>query len=257
MIGSLSTAALLTGTTAGVVALITLGLAQAARRAGQPRTLAPSVAAGLIVWLGATAALAQSGALSDWSALPPRWPLLPLSALVTFVLLGRTRTFRRLLAEVPPWQPVALQSFRVGVELAFWRLYMEGVAPIQMTFEGRNLDALVGLTAPLVAAGIAAGRVGPRGAIAWNLFGLSMLINAIGTAATTAPGPLRLDWPSQPFTAIAAWPVIWIPALLAPVGIFLHVVSIRQSLARLIRLGAIPNVTEYPLPDTRVSGHRR
>ena len=128
MTGSLSTAALLTGTTAGVVALLALGLARAARRAGlaHPRTLAASVAVGLIVWLGATAALAQSGVLADWTALPPRWPLLPLTALGTFVLLGLTRTFRRLLAEVPPWQPVALQTFRVGVELAFWRLHAGG-----------------------------------------------------------------------------------------------------------------------------------
>ena len=41
MAGSLSTA-LLTGTTAGVVALLTLGLARAARRCGLPRPLAPA-----------------------------------------------------------------------------------------------------------------------------------------------------------------------------------------------------------------------
>jgi hypothetical protein len=193
------------------------------------------VAAGLSVWLGATAALALSGVLGDWTARPPRWQFLPLTALGTFVLLTQTRTFRRLMAELPPWQPVALQAFRVGVELAFWRLYIDGVVPVQMTFEGRNLDALVGLTAPVVAAGMAAGWVGPRAAIAWNLFGLAMLINAIGTAATSAPGPLHLGWPGEPFTAIAAWPVIWIPALLAPTGLFLHVVSIRQAVARLAR----------------------
>jgi hypothetical protein len=51
-----------------------------------------------------------------------------------------------------PWQPVALQTFRVGVELAFWRLHTEGLAPIQITFDGRNFDALVGLTVPCVAA---------------------------------------------------------------------------------------------------------
>jgi hypothetical protein len=234
MTGSLSTAALLTGTTAGVVALVTLGAAQAARRAGmtRPRTLAASVAAGLIVWLGATAALAQSGVLSVWTAFPPRWPLLPLTALVTFFILGRTRTFERLLAKVPAWQPVALQTFRVGVELAFWRFHMEGVAPVQVTFEGRNFDALVGLTAPVIAAGIAFGWLGPRATIAWNLFGLAMLFNAIGTVATSTPGPLHLNWPGEPFTAIASWPVIWIPALLAPIGIFLHVVSILQSVSR-------------------------
>jgi hypothetical protein len=156
MTGSLSTAAPLTGTTAGVVALVTLGLALAARRAGlaHPRTLAASVAVGMTVWLAATAALAQSGFLGAWTSLPPRWPLLPLTALGTFVLLGQTPTFRRLLAEVPSWQPVALQTFRAGVELAFWRLHMEGIAPVQATFKGRNFDGLVGLTAPLVAAGL-------------------------------------------------------------------------------------------------------
>ena len=70
MTGSLSTAELLTGTTAGVVAVVTLGLAQTARRAGMkhPRTFAAFVAAALVVWLGATAALARSGVLGDWSA---------------------------------------------------------------------------------------------------------------------------------------------------------------------------------------------
>jgi hypothetical protein len=239
MVGSLWAAALLGGAAAVLVAFLALGFVRAARRAGlaHPWAVASSVAAGQVVWLGATAVLAGSGALADWSALPPRWSLLPLAALVTFALLTRSRTFRRLLAEVPPWQPVALQTFRVPVELAFWRLHLEGLAPVQVTFEGRNFDALVGLTAPVMAAGIAAGWVGPRLTVAWNLFGLAMLLNAIGTVATSTPGPLHLDWPGEPFTAIAAWPAIWIPALLAPAAIFLHVVSIRQSLARLVTHG--------------------
>jgi hypothetical protein len=231
MTGSVSTAALLTGTTAGVVTLVTIGLAQATRRAGRPRTVAVSAAAVMIVWLGVAAGLAHSGVLSDWTARPPRWPLLPLIALGTCFLFGHTLTFRRLLAEIPSWQPVALQTFRVGVELAFWRLHAEGVVPVQITFDGRNFDALVGLTAPVVAAGIASGWFGPRITTAWNLLGLAMLTNAIGTVAASTPGPLHVDWPGEPLTAIATWPVIWVPALLAPVGIFLHVVSIRQALA--------------------------
>jgi hypothetical protein len=254
MIGSLSTVALLTGTTAVVVALVTLGITDAARRAGLPKTHAASVAAGSCLWLGAAAALAQSGVLADWTALPPRWPLLPLTALGMSVLFGLTKTYRRLLAELPAWQPVALQTFRLAVEFAFWRLHMEGVAPLQVTFEGRNFDALVGLTAPVVAAGIAFGWLGPRITIAWNLFGLAMLVNAIGTVATSTPGPLHLNWPGEPFTAIAAWPVIWIPALLAPIGISLHVASIGQALARSTSRTAFPDVTEQQLPNTTLSG---
>ncbi len=239
MPGSLSAGVLLTVTAAGVVVLVALGLDRAARLAASahPRTLAASVASGLCAWLVATATLAQGGVFGDGTARPPRWPLLPLIALGTVGILSRTRTFRRLLAEVPSWQPVALQAFRIGVELAFWQLHRGGLAPAQVTFEGRNFDGLVGLTAPVVAVGIAVGWFGPRLAIAWNLFGLLMLFNAIGTVATSAPGPVHLDWPGEPFTAIATWPVIWIPAFLAPAGIFLHFISIRQSLGRLARRG--------------------
>ena len=165
MIGSLSTW-LLTGTTVGLVALLALGLGRAARTAGLPRSLAVAVAAGMVVWLGVAAVLARGGVLAVGTASPPRWPLLPIAALGTMLLLGLAPTSRRLLAAIPPWQPAALQAFRVGVELAFWRLHAEGLAPIQVTFEGRNLDALVGLTAPAVAAGIASGWAGPKLAIA-------------------------------------------------------------------------------------------
>ena len=101
MAGSLSTA-LLTGTMAGAVTLLTLGLARAARRrCGLPRSLAPAAAAGMILWLGATAILARSGVLSVGTTFPPRWPLLPLTAPGTLALLGRNPASRRLLAEIP------------------------------------------------------------------------------------------------------------------------------------------------------------
>ncbi len=239
MIGSAGTAFVLSATVAGVIVAASLGIGRAAarRRYPNPTALAVWVATGLVAWLAATAALAESGSLGVWDARPPREPLLPLTALATFLLCSTTATFRDLLPFIPRWQPVLLQAFRLGVEFAFWRLHAEGLAPAQVTLEGRNLDVLVGLSAPLVAAGIASGRIGPRATIAWNLFGLAMLLNAIGTTATSVPGPAHLDWPGEPFTAIAAWPVVWIPAFLAPAAFFLHVVSIRQSLSRLATVG--------------------
>lgn len=232
MVGSPLTAALLCGTTACVIAAIALGIGRAARRAewSRPWLLAALVAAGMIVWLATTAALEASGLLSVWTDRPPRWQFLPMTALITLVFLGSTRTFRRVVAEIPPWQPVALQTFRIGVELAFWRLHEDGLAPVQVTFEGRNFDILAGLTAPLLAAAIGFGWVGSRVKIAWNLAGLALLVNAIFTVFTSAPGPFHLAWAGEPFTAIAAWPAVWIPALLAPFAVFLHTVSIYQAI---------------------------
>jgi hypothetical protein len=230
-----ATNAILAGLTVGGVGLAALAVGRLAGRAAvsRPWHVAAIAAAVLAVWLSATAALAETGVLGDSTARPPRVPLLALTALATFVLVGRTKVFGRLMTAVPFWLPVAVQTFRVVVEYALWRLYLEGRAPVQVTFEGWNFDALAGLSAPLVAAGVASGRVGPRGVLAWNLFGLGMLGTAVFAVVTSAPGPFRLDWPGEPFTAVATWPVVWIPALLAPAAVFLHVVSIRQSLARL------------------------
>ncbi len=220
---------------AGLVVLLSYGVARAARRAGLARSgvLGMEVITGLSLWLTATAALALGGVLEVSEGRMPREPLLPPMALATCILLSLTGSFRRLLAALPAWQPVALQAFRIGVELAFWQLYQEGLAPRQVTFDGRNFDGLVGLTALPLAALMALGRVGPRTTIAWNIFGLVALANAIFTAATSAPGPQHLGWPGEPFAAIADWPVVWIPALFAPIGLFLHVLSIRQAVARI------------------------
>jgi len=58
---------------------------------------------------------------------------------------------------------------------------------------------------------------------------------------------IRLEWtrnrllvpeglvrtPGAPLTAITSWPIVWLPAFLMPVAVFLHVVSLRQNLRRL------------------------
>ncbi len=44
--------------------------------------------------------------------------------------------------------------------------------------------------------------------IGWNVIGIGILFNTIGTAATSAPGPQHLDWPGETLTALGEWPVI-------------------------------------------------
>ena len=70
-----------------------------------------------------------------------------------------------------------------------WQLFLTG-----RLLRGVRFDALVGLAPPVVATGIATGWIGSRSAVGWNHVGLAMLLNAIGTVATSAPGPLNLDW---------------------------------------------------------------
>jgi hypothetical protein len=134
----------------------------------------------------------------------------------------------------------------VGVELALFALHASGHAPVQITFAGRNFDVLVGLSAPLVAWLLATERIGAKGAVAWNLLGLAVLANTVGTLASSTSGPLHLDWPGAPFTAITTWPIVWLPAFLMPTAVFLHVVSLQQNLRQLRAAASVPPTQAVP-----------
>ncbi len=215
-------------------ATLVLGLRAVVARAKAPELaqLPLVVSVALALWLVLTGAIARSGALSVFESLPPRLMMLPMSAIVVMVVVTRGATFRRLLAAMPPAWPVALMSFRVIVELMIWQLYKGGAMPRQMTFEGRNFDVLVGLSAPVIAHGLANGWLGRRAAILWNVAGLALLLNVVVIAVTSVPGPTRLDWGGEPLTIVATTPFVWLPAFLVPVAVFGHVSSLRQLLAR-------------------------
>jgi hypothetical protein len=224
-----------------VASVIVLGVHRAARRAGdserESRRLAGITGGGIAAWLAVTALLARSGVLSDFTAMPPRMMLVLASTIALFTVATTNARARRLLAAAPKHWPVAIQSMRVPIELGLWGLFAAGELPVQMTFEGRNFDVLVGLTAPIAAVAIARGRLGTRGAVAWNLASLGLLLNVMGIAITTLPGPLHLDWPGVSNAIVTTAPFVWLPAFLVPVALFGHVLALRQ----LLRAGADPD----------------
>lgn len=216
-----------------MAALLATGTAAATRRAGDRHALRVGLCVLAVVcgWLGVVTALAFGGVFADPMALPPRVFFLPLTAFITIALVLRSARARRLIPAVPRHWPIAAQTFRVGVELALYALYAVGRAPEQVTFAGRNFDVVVGASAPLVAWLVATGRAGRGWGIGWNVAGLAVLANTVVTIVTSAPGPLHLDWDGPSLTAITDWPIVWLPALLMPTAVFLHVVSLRQMLA--------------------------
>ncbi len=213
-----------------MAALLALGVSAVTKRAGGPNAVRSGlwVLAALCAWLALVMALSLAGVFADLEALPPRVLFLPLVAFIAMALVLRTTTARRLIAVLPRHWPIAAQTFRVGVELVLFAYFTAGRAPEQITFAGRNFDVIVGASAPLVAWLVATGRAGRGWAIAWNIAGLAVLANTVVTVVTSAPGPLHLDWGGAPLTAIADWPVVWLPALLMPTAVFLHVVSLKQ-----------------------------
>lgn len=229
---SASTSFLFVALCAVVAAGLVIGVSAALRRAGAPSEKygrwVGLTAAGVGAWLLFTAGLATAGVLRQWDALPPRLLLVLLPPVVLTVFLLRARRVGAVLAALQPALLIAPQVFRVGVELLLWQLYREGAIPEQMTFEGRNWDVLVGLTAPLVAGALARGWGGWALALGWNVAGLLILANIVVVAILSTPLPFRVFLNEPANTIIAEVPYVWLPALLVPVAYLLHLLSLRQ-----------------------------
>jgi len=149
--------------------------------------------------------------------------------LLVIIWLCRSAAVGRLLDEIPAAWLVYPQAFRILMELILWQLYVAGAIPAIMTFEGRNVDILVGLTAPLIAWRCLAGRA--RAAVWWNVAGILILLNVVVHAQLSTP-TFRVFITQPPVTFIAYVPWIWLPAFLVPLAWALHALSIRQLLRR-------------------------
>ncbi|MCA9587414.1 MAG: hypothetical protein KC657_18935 [Myxococcales bacterium] len=245
-----------------VAATITAFVFSASRRAGLPprdaRAAAIRTAALLGGWLALLSVASLAGGLRDFEARPPRMFFVLGGAVAIFTLASRTRAFGRVLDAMPRSWPVALQGMRVPIELGLWALCGAGRLPAHLTFEGRNFDVLVGLSAPVVAWGLARRNVSDRSLLAWNVLSLGLLANVVGMAITTMPGPLHLAWPGPSNTIVAEWPFVWLPGFLVPVALFGHVTSLRQiarARARRTQASAPTQVAEPSHVDRDGPGH--
>lgn len=183
---------------------------------------------GLIGWLGLLALGAHYQFFADFNSVPPRFILIIVPPWLFIAWLTAQRKVRDLINLVPAPGLVYLQTFRVVVELVLWLVFAAGVAPVQMTFEGRNFDILVGLTAPLAAYFFFRKNRNVRWGVGWNIFGLVLLLNIVTVAILSAPSPFRQFWNEPANTFVTTLPFIWLPGFVVPLALALHIFSLIQ-----------------------------
>jgi len=209
--------------------LVALGFVAAVRRAWPATGATPAaarrataIAAALVAaWVGGTGLLAATGRLR-FDGRPPTMPFLVVAIVALGVGLAASRVGRRLALGLPLALLVGAQGFRVGVELLLHRAYVEGLAPVQMTWEGRNLDIVTGVTALLLGAWLAR-RPAPAWVVyGWNGLGLLLLVNVVGVAWLSTPTPLRRFWNEPANVWIARAPWVWLPAVMVLAALLGH-----------------------------------
>jgi hypothetical protein len=194
-----------------------------------PTRYAGAAMLAITAWVAVLGFLSLQGVFGDFRSVPPRILPVVLVPLIAGFFLLRSAGARDLLARTPPQWPIYAQSFRIVMEIILWLLFVQHRVPAIMTFEGRNADILVGLTAiPVGYFCFVRKTWSPRVALWWNVAGILILLNVVVHAQLSTPSPFRVFVTDPPLTFIAYWPYILLPGFLVPLAWLGHAASLMQ-----------------------------
>lgn len=179
-------------------------------------------------WLVLTAFLAMGGFYFNFESFPPRillFGVLPALLVIAVYFIFFNSFVDRLSLKALTW----LSVVRIPVEITLLWLFQNGLVPQEMTFEGRNIDILVGLTAPFIALLAFRGRKVNRPLlIGWNILALASLVNIVAIAMLSFPTPFQRFGFAQPNIGVTYFPFIWLPTIIVPAVLFAHLAALWQ-----------------------------
>lgn len=189
---------------------------------GKPITLLIAI----LFWSTLQSVLAYTGFYLPTDTSIPRFAfvLLPIIVLFIYALspsqLQWTRQHRDLK------KSTLLHTVRIGVEIVLFYLFVYKMVPELMTFEGRNFDILVGLTAPVIGYLFIRQHLKLNVLLIWNVVGLCLVSFIFINGLLSAELPFQQFGFDQPNRAIIYFPFILLPAVIVPLVIYTHVTDI-------------------------------
>lgn len=210
-------------------ALLTFLLFARLFQASPQRKLVLVVAFG---WLAIQAGLASTDLYHNFDAFPPKVVLFGIAPMILTVVLLSASKFGKQLTSVWSVEGILLlNAVRIAVEYGLWLLYRAGWVPVEMTFEGRNLDVASGILALGLAFMWMQGRKKKAALWVFNIAGILLLINIVGVAFLSAPTEIQKFGMMQPNMAIFYLPFVWLPTFIVPVVLWSHIVLTRKLLS--------------------------
>lgn len=178
-----------------------------------------------VALVGISLTAGASGKLSEFDRLPP-----PMVGFFLFLIaaafgIAFSRFGTLLVKHTPMALLIGFQGFRILAEAVIYAGLREGIAPVQMSFEGYNFDILTGVTAPIVAV-LLWKRENRTLAYAWNMLGVATLVVIAFIAFTSMPLPIRI------FDQLNLWvtraPHVMLPGVLVVAAMTGHILAFRK-----------------------------
>lgn len=182
----------------------------------------------LIGWIFFVSVQTFNGYFTNLSGLP-RLPMFVGGSVAVIIILFIWPRTRAILMEMPITTLHYLHIVRVPVEMVLWWLAVSRAIPMDMTFEGSNLDIISGISAPFAAVFMVGARSQSRiGAIIWNLIALALLINIVITAIGYMPYFFTPSGGQTANLGVFYFPYVLLPTFIVPAVFFSHMVSLMQ-----------------------------
>lgn len=186
-----------------------------------------------VLWLAIQGLVGFLGFYKITDTTPPRFVLLIGPAFLFIILLFLTNKGRSYLDSLNYEWLTWLHMIRIPVEIVLFWLFLDRMLPESMTFEGRNLDIISGITAPFIAFfGFRRQYIGRAGLIAWNLLCLGLVLNVLTYGILSAPSPFQQLSFNQPNIAILYFPFVWLAGFIVPVVLLAHLSSLRMLILK-------------------------
>ena len=218
----------------GLALALVAGVVRAGRALGEnsarQRRWSGGAALGVGAFLALTGALSGSGVL-ETRMLPPPLVLFAFGSMAAAIAAAFSPLGTRLVRGVPIAALVAVQGFRLPLELVLHAWKEQGVLPVQMTFEGHNFDIVSGVLALLVAGWLTRvepGSSGERAAVwTFNLVGFALLLVVSSIAVLSSPVPIRSYLNDPPVLLAFHFPYGWIVPVCVGGAMFGHLLVFR------------------------------
>ena len=180
----------------------------------------------IIGWSIMQSILAYIGFYQNTDSIPPRFGLvlIPTTILIIYGLLPKQQKW---VSETRRTKiSTFLHSVRLPVEIVLFGLFINKMIPGIMTFEGRNYDILMGITAPIIGWLFIKQKVSKKILMGWNIIGLILILFILFNGILSAELPFQQFGFEQPNRAVTYFPFVLLPSTIVPIVIWTHISDI-------------------------------
>lgn len=187
----------------------------------------------IVAWSVIQSFLAYIGFYQITDTMPPRFGLvlIPATILIIYGLLPKQR--RWFFEKRDSKTSTFLHSVRLPIEIVLFGLFTHKMIPELMTFEGRNYDIVMGITAPIIGYLFMKQKISKKILLAWNVVGLILVLIILFYGILSSELPFQQFGFEQPNLGINYFPFVLLPATIVPIVIWTHlsdIIKLRKEI---------------------------